>query len=433
MLEQVAGLRAEPAPVATGVPWIAVLPFKTRTTDDELEALAEGLTEDITDGLSLFSHLLVVSATSAARYHGPVDVRAVGQDLGTNFIIGGSRKAGRTIRVRVQLVDATSGTHLWAEHFDRDLSDSDLFAAQDDLTNRIVATVAEPNGVLARVLGALAMAKPIDTLTAYDCVLRFYTYGQHVRPDEHAEMRTAVEQALVREPDHADAWACLSVLYLDEFRHGCNPRPNPLDRALEAAERAVALDATYQGAYTALAHAHYFRREMSAFSAAAARVVSLNPRHTSNVGLVGVLIALGGDWAAGLSMVRQAMQLNPHHIGRLHFSFVWDHYRKGEYEQALEAAEKINLPGHHWWSAALAAIHAQLGHAEEARTQLVKFVQQAPEISQDPRTGLSKWIASEELVDHLRSWSTICLTDCGRPGSRSRVTTKPRRKPRPRW
>ena len=67
-------------------------------------------------------------------------------------------------------------------------------------------------------------------------------------------------------------------------------------------------------------------------------------------------------------MVRQAMQLNPHHIGRLYFRFVWDPYRKGEYEQTLEAAEKINLPGHHWQNAALAAIHAQLGHVEEART-----------------------------------------------------------------
>ena len=74
---------------------------------------------------------------------------------------------------------------------------------------------------------------------------------------------------------------------------------------------------------------------------------------------------------------------------------------KGSTKQALEAAEKINLPGHHWQSAALAAIHAQLGHVEEARTQLVKFVQQAPEISQDPRAKLSKFMASEELVDHL--------------------------------
>ena len=302
-------------PGAAAVPWIAVLPFKTRTTDDELEALAEGLTEDMTAGLSLFSHLLVVSATSAARYQGAVDVRTVGRELGAHFVTEGSiRKAGAKVRVRVQLVDATTGTNIWAEHFDRDLSDSDMFAAQDELTDRIVATIAEPQGVLTRSLGALARTKPIDTLTAYDCLLRFYTYQQLVTRDEHAAVRTAVEHALMLEPDHADAWACLSLLCLDEHRLGYNPRPDPLDRALNAAQRAVALDGTSQGAYMALAHAHHFRGDVSAFSAVAARVESLNPRHTSNVGLVGALVAMRGDWPAGLSMVRRAMQLNPHHF-----------------------------------------------------------------------------------------------------------------------
>ncbi len=225
------GAEAPAAPSA--VPRLAVLPLKTRAGDAELESFAEGLTEEITSGLSQFRHLVVVSASAAAGFQGQADVREVSKELGARFVLEGSiRKAGSSIRVSIQLLDAATGAHLWAERFDRDLGVTDIFAVQDELTDRIVATVADPFGVLTRSLSALARAKPIDTLTAHDCVLQTFAYWQQERPDEHAEVRTAIEQALQREPDHAEALACLSRLYLDEFRFDFNARPDALDRAL---------------------------------------------------------------------------------------------------------------------------------------------------------------------------------------------------------
>ena len=391
------------APAAPSeVPRVAVLPLKTRAGDAELESFGKGLTEEITSGLSQFRHLLVVSASAAAGFQGQTGVREVSKELGARFVLEGSiRKAGSSIRVSVQLLDAATGAHLWAERFDRDLSTSDIFAAQDELTDCIVATVADTYGVLTRSLGALAKAKPVDALTAHECVLRMFAYLQQVRPDEHAEVRRALEHALKREPNHADALACLSVLYLDEFRHDYNARPDALDRALSAAQRAVELDATSQLAYVALAQAHYFRRELGAFRPAADRVLALNSRDTSNVALIGLMIAYGGDWPAGRSVVERVMQLNPHHAGWLHFVFVFDHYRKREYEKALDAAEKVNMPGYPWASGLLAAIHAQLGRSEAARKHLKTFVDLAPDVARNVRAEVSKWHVSEELVEHL--------------------------------
>ena len=384
----------------SAVPRVAVLPLKTRAGDAEIESFGEGLTEEITSGLSQFRHLVVVSASAAAGFQGPVDVREVGKQLDARFVLEGSiRKAGSSIRVSMQLLDAATGAHLWAERFDRDLSATDLFAVQDELTDRIVATVADPFGVLTRSLGALAKAKPVDKLTAHECVLRMFVYWQQVRADEHAEMRTALEHALEREPNHADALACLSVLYLDEFRHDYNAQPDALDRALKTAQRAVELDATSQLGYLALAQAHYYRRDLSAFRPAADRVLSLNPRDTMNVGMIGLLIAYSGDWSAGCSVVQKIMQLNPYHGGWLHLVFVCDHYRKREYEQALEAAEKVNMPGYSWVSASLAAIHAQLGQTEAARKHLKTFLELAPDVARNVRAEISKWWVSEELVE----------------------------------
>ncbi len=196
---------------SSDVPRVAVLPLKTRTGDPEMDAFAEGLTEEITSGLSQFRHLVVISANAAADFQTRADVRDVDKKLGARFVIEGSiRKAGSNIRVSVQLLDAETGAHLWSERFDRDLSTSDIFDAQDELTDRIVATVADPFGVLTRSLGAIAKAKPVDSLTAHDCVLRTFGYWQQVVPEEHADVRSALEQALKREPDHAEACACLA-------------------------------------------------------------------------------------------------------------------------------------------------------------------------------------------------------------------------------
>ena len=400
----------QPSPLTSGtetpaapseVPRVAVLPLKTRAGDAELESFAEGLTEEITSGLSQFRHLVVVSAGAAAGFQGQADVREVSKGLGARFVLEGSiRKAGSSIRVSVQLLDAATGAHLWAERFDRDLSATDIFAVQDELTDRIVATVADPFGVLTRSLCALVKAKPIDTLTAHESVLRTFVYWQQVVPDEHAEVRAALERALQREPDHAEALACLSRVYLDEFRFDFNVLPDALDRALHTAQRAVELDATSQLAYRALAEAHYFRRELGAFRPAADRVLSLNPRDTSNVGMIGSLIAYAGDWPRGCAVVRKVMQINPHHAGWLNFVFVDDHYRKGEYEQALEAAEKVNMPGHFVLSANLAMINAQLGRTEAARKHLKTFIDLAPDAARNMRAELWKWLFSEEVVEH---------------------------------
>ena len=394
---------AETPAVPSEVPRVAVLPLKTRAGDAELESFGEGLTEEITSGLSQFHHLIVVSASAAARFKGPTDLGQVGRQLDARFLLEGSaRKTGSSIRVSVQLVDARTGAHLWAERFDRDLGSANILVVQDELTDRIVATVADPFGVLTRSLGTLVKAKPAGELTVHECILWTFSYWQRVVPDEHAEVRAALEQALEREPDHAEAWACLSRVYLDEFRFDFNGLPNSLHRALQAAQRAVELDATSQLAYRSLAEAHYFRKERGAFLMAADRVLSLNPRDTSNVGMIGNLIALAGDWPRGCSVVQKVMQLNPHHAGWLHFVFVWDHYRKREYEQALAAAEKINMPGHFPVSSALAAINAQLGRSEAARKHLETFLQLAPpDVAGNMRAEWSKWQVSEELVEHL--------------------------------
>ena len=118
--------------------------------------------------------------------------------------------------------------------------------------------------------------------------------------------------------------------------------------------------------------------------------------------MIGHLIAYGGDWSTGISVSRRVLALNPHHAGWVYFIFVFDHYRKREYEKALEAAQKVNMPGYPLASGVLAAIHAQLGQAEAARKHLKTFLDLDPNVARNARAEWwSNWFVSEELVEHI--------------------------------
>jgi serine/threonine protein kinase len=259
---------------------VAVLPFKITASDKELESLADGLTEDVTAGLSRFPYLRVVAYNSAMTYKSrSTDIRAIGRELGARYVVDGSiRKRGRALRINAQLVDAASGVQLWAETYNRELGESGPFETLDDVTDRIVATVAGGHGVLVRSMATATREKPLEQASASQLVSRWFTYVLQLKADEHARLRAAFERVLDREPNHADAWACLSNLYCWEYVHRLNPLEKPMERALEAAWRAVTIDPACQLGWQQLAEAHFFARDYSAFRDAAERDRAQSPQ-----------------------------------------------------------------------------------------------------------------------------------------------------------
>ena len=365
--------------------WVAVLPFRGASGDADIDALAEGLTEDITMGLSRFPHLQVIARNSALAYKGrAADIRTVGRELGARYVIEGSiRKRGRAIRVSAQLMDAVSGIQLWAESYDpeisdreisdrevsdREISDAGTFQVQDDLTDHIVTSVADGYGVLVRSMAAPTRNRKVEELSASELILRHYAFMQQVDSQEHAALRGGLERALEREPNHATAWACLSNLYLLEYFDRFNPREKPLDRAREAAWRAAKIDPACQMGWKELAAVHFFGRDFTTFRETAERAMSLNPRDGTTLAYMALMIGFSGDWERGLSIAQRTIDLNRHHPGWYHNIFFHYHYRKGEYEAALQAAKKINMPEFHWMHLMTAAACGMLGRHQEART-----------------------------------------------------------------
>ena len=384
---------------------VAVLPFKNASGDPELKALADGLTDDVTTGLSRFSYLRVISrsATSVTQSN-PADSGSAGQIPGARYVIESSvRKSGPNLRVSSRLVDTLSGEHLWAENYDRALGDAGAFQIQDDLTDRIVATVGDSQGVLIRSMAASIRERPVEELGVSELILRYHSFMQQTAPLEHAILREGLERALKRESNHAEGWATLAALYSFEYSLRMNPLPDSLERAQRAARRAVDIDPACQVGWAELAGAYYFARDLTAFHPAADRAVALNPRHSVILGFMATYIFNSGAWEKGYNLIQKAMSLNPHHPGWFYFVPCEYHYRKNEYEKALVAAKQANMAGDPWNYLYIIAACGQLERNQDAAAAISSLRQLAPAFLDLTvvREDLEKWIADRELVGHL--------------------------------
>jgi adenylate cyclase len=370
-----------------------------------LESVADGLTEDVTAGLSRFPYLQVVAYNSAMSYKSrSTDIRAVGRELGARYVVEGSiRKRGRSLRINAQLVGYREGVQLWAETYNRDLGDGGAFETLDDVTDRIVATVADGHGVLVRSMATATREKPLEEASASQLVSRWFTYVLQLKAEEHAKLRAAFERELDRVPNHADAWACLSNLYCWEYVHRMNPLEKPMERALDAAWRAVTIDPACQLGWQQLAEAHFFARDYTAFRDAAERAIALNPRNSHTRAYLGLLIAFSGEWDRGLALVQRAMALNPNLPDWCYLPYFYNHYRKGEYQTALQVLKKINMPEDPWPQMGIAATCGQLNQQEMARAA-IELVHRHQPLYLDLkyyREDAEKWFADTSIVEQL--------------------------------
>jgi TolB-like protein len=369
-----------------------------------MESFADGLGEDITTGLSRFRYLSVVASASASRLKGETgDERALGAKLGARYVLEGSiRKGGSAIRVSAQLIDARTGARLWAETYNRDLQTSSIFAVQDDVAARIVATVADSYGVLVHSITSAIRKKDDVDLTPVEWQFQYFAYREQITPSSHAALKSRLERAAERDDRQSDLWACLAQIYVDEYAFGFPGNDETsLDRALAAARRGVELDRANQFAIGALAQTHFFRQDLAAFGPAAERAMALNPLNTDALGILGLQIVHTGEFERGTAIVRRAMELNANHAGWMHFAALWDHFHKGEYEQALECANRVDMPGLFWPFLVMAAACGHLGRRAEAKAAVRDLLALDPEFAAHARSNIGTWHFASGLMDPI--------------------------------
>jgi adenylate cyclase len=387
-------------------PSIAVLPFANLSGDPKEEYFADGISEEIITQLTQFRELFVIARNSTFQYKGKaVDIKQIGRELGVRYVLEGSvRKGAGGIRVTAQLIDAASGAHLWAETYDRTLTASNVIGVQDEITGQVVAKIAEPYGVISRAGVKEAQRKGPGSLSSYECALLAREfYSTESSPVMHLRARDCLERALAVEPDYVDAWVWLSLIYVEEYRFGYNPRPTPpaLDRALQTARRATEIDPANAMAHFVLALAYYNRHELEPFAVEAEKALKLSPNTPVMLAELGHLFGEMGQGDRGVAMTRKAMALNPHHPSWYWANVSNYYYTRRDYEQALAAALKWNDPDFYHSQMHLARAYGQLGRKKEAQAAAARLLKLYPDFPQKVREELRRWTSDEPGIEHV--------------------------------
>ncbi len=317
------------------------------------------------------------------------------------MVEGSIRQQGSAIRVSAHLIDTETDTQLWAETYDRDLVVSTIFAVQDDVAARIVATVADSYGVLINSMASVAAGKDDADLTPAEWQFQYFAYRQQITPANHAALKKRLEAALERDQRRAEIWSCLAQMYVDAYAFGFQADPTDLVRALVAARRGVEFDRTNQFGLVSLAQTYFFRQDLAAFRPAAERAMAINPLNTDALGILGLLIVHTGEFERGAAIVRHAMELNPDHAGWMHFGPIWEHFHKGEYERALDHANRVDIPGLFWPYLVVAAANGHLGRKAEAAAAVRDLLAIDPEFAAHARSNIASWHFESGLLEPL--------------------------------
>lgn len=363
-------------------PSIAVLPFINLSSDSEQGYLADGIVEDIITELSRFSELFVIARTSSFQYKGKAaDVREVGRELGVRYVLEGSvRRRGDRLRISAQLIDAMTGGHRWAEHFDRALED--VFAVQDEVVRAIVAVLAAH---VRKAETERTHAKPPNSWHAYDHYLQavdaLHAFDASLRVDDLYETRGLLQRSLAIDPNYARSYAVLAGTHIAVWSNrldGDYLSPGALDRAHQCAQKAVELDPNLAEAHASLGFALVFRREFDVSISEFERALALNPNHVNWP--FGLALVFAGDARRAIDVIKDYVRLDPLHVPLASAILGFAHYMLKQYAQALPMLRDCvsRAPEIRTGHVFLAATYAQMGQLEQARAEVAEIMRLDP-------------------------------------------------------
>jgi adenylate cyclase len=402
--ESAAAPAGAPLSLPTG-PKILVLPFENLSGDPSLDYFADGMTEEIMVRLSDFELFVIASQTTWSYRNERSDLRSLGAELDARYILTGSvRNIPERARVSARLLHGDTGAQLWTAAYDENLSVQMLLSIQERIAREVVATIAVPYGPIFEQELARTGHKAAEHLDTYDCVLKYHYYRRTNDPLLHRETVECFQRAVAKEPEFADAWAGLALLYLDEHGFGYSPQlatADPLERAREAARTAMDIDGENYFANLSMARIRFFSGDLAGFRRSADRVLSLNPNNAEALALIGTLLAVSGATEGALPLVEKAIALSPQPPRLYYLAHAVVDLRAGNAEQALTWALRMDAPNWFITPVVVAATAALAGREDVARRSAERVLELYPGFPDHARSELAKWQLDEPLLDAM--------------------------------
>jgi TolB-like protein len=348
-------------------PSIAVLPFDNMSGDPEQEFLADGLSEDIITALSKLSDMFVIARNSTFAYKGmSPDVRKVAEELGVRTVLEGSvRRSGDRVRITAQLIEAKTGRHIWAERFDRQITD--IFDLQDEITQEIVTAL---EARLTKGEQARLRRRQTNNFEAWDLYVRALASFNHFTREDNVMARELIQRAIQLDPKFAAAWVLQAFTHLNDARLSWG-ESNAISRekGIEAALQGLAINKNEADAHAMLGYFRVLERRYDEATEAGRRAIELAPSAADNyVFLAGTLNFMGRAEEA-VNLIQKAMRLSPFYP-EYYLGLIGVGYRLlGRYDEAIAVdMERLERnPDNAYSDLRLAAVYSELGRDDEAR------------------------------------------------------------------
>jgi TolB-like protein/class 3 adenylate cyclase/Flp pilus assembly protein TadD len=368
-------------------PSIAVLPFTNLSDDPSQEYFADGMTEDLITDLSKISGLFVIARNSSFSYKGQqVKVRQVAEELGVRYVLKGSvRRAGDQVRINAQLIDATTGGHIWANRFDRNLGN--IFKLQDEVIGYIVSALAVE--LTDKEKAGRKTREQTGNLQAHEFFLRGKQHLGRFTAKDTAKAKELFEKAIDLDPKHAQALTALGRLHYNEWEIWGKARDKNLARALELGQNAVAVDDTLAGPHLLLGQVYRFLRQKEQSEVETNKALALEPRDADTLAGLGDVLRWSGRAQEAIGLVQTAMRLDPFYPAWYEFYLGDALFQTSRYEEAITALKRgaERNPNYPAFPLYIAASYAMLGREEEARSAAAEVLRI------NPRFTLKAWVA----------------------------------------
>jgi TolB-like protein len=363
-------------------PAIAVLPFVNMSGDPEQEYFSDGISEDIITALSKLRWFFVIARNSSFTYKNKAThLKQIGDELGVGYVVEGSvRKGGDRVRITAQLINVLTGSHIWAERYDRDLAD--VFAVQDEITEAIVAAI-EPQLYAAESFRA--QRKAPDSMDAWDLVMRGLSHYWRVTRQDNVVAQALLEKAIALDPNYGQALGVLASSHTFCAHMGWEDMAGTLPIAERAALAAIRADSEDPWAHHALGCVYLFARRFDDSVAEFELALRLNPNFSLAQGYYGLALAYGGRWEDGDLAARRALRLSPRDpFTAIYYGIAaYAQYCGRNYEAALQLAregtrQRGDFVGAH---RVLVAAAGMMGKTDLAKSALQELRRAQPNIS----------------------------------------------------
>jgi TolB-like protein len=378
-----AGDEAFTVPDFGGVPAIAVLAFDNLSGDPDQEYFADGIAEDLITRLSRGGGFPVIARNSSFTYKGQaVDVQQVGRELGARYVVEGSvRRSGDRVRISAQLIDSTTGSHVWAETYDRKLQD--IFTLQDEITKSIGASLGIE---LWQAELERSTRTSSENLGSYDYALRGFWHLWRATREDNARAQVFFQRAT--ELDSRSTMASLGLAFAHWFDIRFQWTDSPARSVAELdrfAKQCISLDSKLAGCHRVMGLAHHLQGQTDRAIAALELALQLNPSAAHAYHDLGLMLAVSGRPADGIAKIETSMRLSPRDPGngfRMQ-SMALAHFAAGRYEEAVGWTLRAlqHKPDDHNSHAILAASYGRLGRLEQARAEFREVLRLQPDYS----------------------------------------------------